>query len=243
MVNCWANALGGCSSVQSGEHLFSAGLFQGNMVTVQGFHWCPELKSVGLASLTANILCTTHNSELSPLDSAALQALNTLEEARRLLHVRAGLKPRRFWSSVRDRVDGPLLERWFMKTAINLFHVVGADAKWFSTGQRADNPPVGFVEIAFGRRRAEPPLGLYSTPQAGVPVGPAGHLSFQPLFGIGRRFAGARFQFQGFRFLLWACSEIPPDFGAVGAAIPMFHLGRIRFTVGGASSHAVNFNW
>jgi hypothetical protein len=98
MVECWAKALGGSSPVQSGEHLFSAGLFQGTMITVQGFHWCPEPKSVGLASLTANILCTTHNSGLSQLDSAALQTLNALAEAVRLSDVRAGLKPRKFWT-------------------------------------------------------------------------------------------------------------------------------------------------
>jgi hypothetical protein len=87
MVECWAEALGGCSAVQSGEHLFSAALFQGKTVTVQGFHWCPEPRSVGLTKLTANILCTTHNSLLSPVDDGAKQTLDTLAEAIRLSDV------------------------------------------------------------------------------------------------------------------------------------------------------------
>ncbi len=243
MVECWAKTLGGCSSVQSGEHLFSACLFQGTMVTVQGFHWCPEPKSVGLASLTANILCTTHNSGLSQLDNAAQQTLKTLAEAARLSDVRAGLKPRRFWRSLKYTVNGPPFESWFMKTTINLFHVVGAGAKWHSTGQRADDPPAEFVEIVFGQRSISSPLGLYATPQVGAAVGPAGYLSFIPVFATGERLAGALFQFQGFDFLLWACAESPPEFGFPGTGKPIYHLRRIKFTVRGVPSHAVDLKW
>jgi hypothetical protein len=152
MVECWAEALGGCSAVQSGEHLFSAALFQGKTVTVQGFHWCPEPRSVGLTKLTANILCTTHNSLLSPVDDGAKQTLDTLAEAIRLSDVRVGLEPRRVWRPARYQVDGQLLERWFMKTLINLFHVVGRGATWLFNGQPANEPPAEFVEIAFGRK-------------------------------------------------------------------------------------------
>jgi hypothetical protein len=243
MVECWAKVLGGCSSVQSGEHLFSAGLFQGKMVTVQGFRWCLEPKSVGLASLTANILCSTHNSGLSPLDSAAQQTLHSLAEAARLSDVRAGLESRRFWTSARYAVIGPPLERWFLKTTINLFHVVGAGATWHSTGQRADDPPAEFVEVVFGQRSIASPLGLYATPQVGAAVGLAGHFGFTPVFGPGERLAGALFQFQGFGFLLWACMESPPDLSAAGTAKPIYHLRQIRFTVRGASSHVVDLKW
>jgi hypothetical protein len=243
MVECWAKALGGCSSAQSGEHLVSASLFQGKMVTVQGFHWCLEPKSVGLGSLTANILCTTHNSGLSPLDSAAQQTLDSLAEAARLSGVRAGLKPRRFWSSARYRVNGPPLERWFLKTTINLFHVVGAGAQWHATGQRADDPPAEFIEVVFGQRSIALPLGLYAIKRVGAAVGPAGHFGFKPVFGLGERLAGALFQFEGFDFLLWACKEPPPEFSAAGIAEPVYHLRQIRFTVLGASSHFVDLKW
>ena len=243
MVQCWARALGGCSSVQSGEHLFSAALFRGKMVTVQGFHWCPEPKTVGIASLTANILCTIHNSELSPLDSAALQTLDTLGEAHRLVGVRVGLEPRPFWHSKKYRVKGPSFEAWFMKTTVNLFHVVGSEASWLLTGQLADDPPMDCLEIAFGRRRAEAPMGLYSAEAVGLEVAPRGHFRFYPIFATGNRLAGAGFQFEGFQFLLWAYSMPPPDFSSVGGPNPLFHVRRLRFTIDGASSHAVDFSW
>ncbi len=214
------------------------------MITVQGFQWCPEPKSVGLASLTANILCTTHNSAFSLLDSSAQETLKTLGEARGLLEVRRNLKPRRIWQPVRYKVDGSLLESWFMKTTINLFHVVSDGAVWYLTEAAAAQPPVEFVEVALRRRRLASPFGLYSAEQEGARIGPEGHLSFQPIFaGIGR-FAGARFRFQGFKFLLWICPMTPPLFDANGKSVAaMLHLKRIKFTVGGASSHTIDFKW
>jgi hypothetical protein len=243
MVECWAKVMGGCSTIQSGEHLVSKALFEGKMVTVQGFHWCLEPKSVGLASLTANILCTSHNSLLSPLDSAAGQTLDILGEAQRLHDVRRELKPRRFWTSKRYAVNGLLLERWFMKTLINLFHVVGRGAKWLISEQSADEPPDNLVEMVFGHKTVVQPLGLYATPQVGAPVTPPGFFGFRPVFRLGDLLAGALFQFQGFGFLLWACMETPPVIESVGIAQPMYRLRKIRFTIGGASSHMVELKW
>jgi hypothetical protein len=77
----------------------------------------------------------------------------------------------------------------------------------------------------------------------GTAVGPAGYFSFTPVFGSDERFAGALFQFQGFAFLLWACTEPPPDLNSTGTAKPIYHLRRIKFTVRGSSSHLVDLKW
>jgi hypothetical protein len=213
------------------------------MVTVQGFHWCPEPKSVGVGSLTSNILCTTHNSLLSSCDSAALQTLDELGNAHQLLEVRRKLKARPFWHSKRYQVNGLAFETWLMKTTINLFHVVGSGARWLMSCQLAADPPVELVEIAFRRRRAELPFGLYSAESVGSAVASLGHFGFHPVFAGEGQLAGAIFQFEGFGFILWACSVPPPDFSTVGGPKPLYHLKRVRFTIGGASSHAVDFRW
>ncbi len=72
MPQCWAASLGGCHPEQSREHLVSASLWGGNPIDVIGFPWCRHTpKRVGVGSLTAKILCRSHNSALSPLDGAA----------------------------------------------------------------------------------------------------------------------------------------------------------------------------
>jgi len=243
MVECWAKVINGCSTRQSGEHLFSRSLFEGEMVTVQGFHWCPEPKSVGVTSLTANILCTAHNSLLSPLDSAARETLDILGEAQRLHDARRELKPRRFWTLKRFGVKGLPFERWFLKTLINLFHVVGRRGRWLISETSADEPPPSLVRMAFGREPVVPPLGLYATPRVGAPVTQRGFFSFRPVFRVGELLAGALFQFQGFGFLLWVCTETPPVIESVGIAQPMYHLRKIRFAIVRSPSHVVDLKW
>jgi len=72
-VGCYANELGYCSKKLSGEHFISDGILRefAQMPIVQGFRWQKngEEKAIGRASLVSNILCTTHNSALSPFDA------------------------------------------------------------------------------------------------------------------------------------------------------------------------------
>ena len=82
-MECWAHELGDCRGGQSGEHHVSASLFPTTKVLlVKGFPWCmDEHKTVGLPSLTANILCRHHNSALSPFDEAARGAPRRCDES------------------------------------------------------------------------------------------------------------------------------------------------------------------
>jgi hypothetical protein len=214
-------------------------------VAVQGLPWClAEPKTIGLNSLRANILFTTHNSGLSDLDAAAQDAVGKLQEARRLQDVRAGLKRQRFWYPKRYELNGPLLERWFLKTAVNLLNVIKPVGTWLLGGGPPDGPLPDLVNAIFGGSAVCRPRGLYGTARVGERIGPPGHVSFTPILNGQDQFAGAAFEFQGFRFLAWMCDEpvlgIPDE---TGIAAARYHLESIYFTIGGASSHRVIFRW
>ena len=118
--NCWASPLADCGGKISREHLISQALFEEKSIVVKGLDWCSdEAKTIGLSSLVAKILCEKHNSSLSDLDSAALDAFDVLRETVRLNSVRGKLGSNH-WSIKRFVIDGKRLERWFLKTLINL---------------------------------------------------------------------------------------------------------------------------
>src|ERR1700737_4304593 len=105
---CYMKELGSCGGSISGEHLISRSIIEflkldGDFV-VSGLPWLEEGKSKSLApkNLTANCLCSKHNSALSPLDSAALAHFTAV---------------RACWENegpaLRYLVSGHDLERWF----------------------------------------------------------------------------------------------------------------------------------
>src|SRR5271169_3677011 len=106
MNTCWAACLGNCSDKISREHVITKSLFLDNEVTVNGLPWCVEPKTIGMASLTAKILCSLHNSELSELDQEAVLFGATMREAFRLLQVRVSFGDNRRWSHKVFRVNG-----------------------------------------------------------------------------------------------------------------------------------------
>ena len=130
--------MGGCGGGLSREHIISRSQFDGDTVTVEGFTWCPEPKTVGISSLVAKNLCRNHNEELSPVDKEAKRfriALRDINFDPRILPIRAVF-------------DARLLERWLLKTSINL-----------SLQENGTNLQLNdeLVSRAFGR--TVPPLG------------------------------------------------------------------------------------
>lgn len=120
MNECWAACLEDCSDKISREHIISASLFPADKIMVQGLSFCKdEPKEIGLSSLTKKILCTKHNSDLSEIDAAAGVAMNMLREATRLMNIRVERNIRRP-TVKRFHIDGVTLERWFLKTFINI---------------------------------------------------------------------------------------------------------------------------
>jgi hypothetical protein len=177
-MDCWAACLGGCSGKASREHLVSESLFIGDKILVQGLPWCIEAKTIGLAGLTAKILCEHHNNQLSPIDDAGAQAFNTFREIRRIANVRKRMKtpPIRV---VQHKIDGPSLERWFLKTLINISY--NGD---YPIGQRstvAGRPTDELVRIAYGLDSFKGRAGLYFVVRTGMQVVSEDTVKFSPL--------------------------------------------------------------
>lgn len=248
MDECWAACLGDCSNKISREHIFSASLFPADKILVQGLSWCKdEPKEIGLASLTKKILCTKHNSDLSEIDTAAGNSINTLREATRLMNIRVELKIERP-TIKRFHIDGPPLERWFLKTFINI-----AYKGTYPIGTQSASPwmPCSeLVKIAFGRRKFEPRAGLYCLGELGAQIESSDKLRAITYANRTGSLVGSLFYFRGFKFLLYIDQAGPaervhlvgpPD--TAGVSHPMYHLHKIRAMIGKHLSHVIEIHW
>ncbi len=208
-MQCWATNLGGCSSTQSGEHTVSKCLFTGPTVDVRGFHWCPEeFKTVGINSLTANILCTNHNSQLSPLDSAAQSAWEMIEEAVEMQSRRDRGRGKQYPVKHRSLQSRPL-QRWFLKTAINVLIQNKHDGTWDSNGREAIDVPPPLLEHIFLDRDLPEPLGIYLVARQGTGSTDEAHVGIRTLLSGQREFAAVVMQFRSLTFLSWLHSSPP----------------------------------
>lgn len=87
---CFLAETKGCSDKISGEHYISYNLLNkieknNRTIDIAGLSWLPkeQLRSIGRTNLVTNILCRTHNSELSALDIAAgrlVEAIGSIDE-------------------------------------------------------------------------------------------------------------------------------------------------------------------
>src|SRR5580704_14990000 len=166
---CWAACLGDCKGGMSGERTVSQCLFPSGGVTVKGLHWCrDEAVTIGIGSLTTNILCREHNGRLSDVDDYAKKAFNTLSASMELSHLRTQLRqdyckrhsPRAFrlfrilWGGLRvvDRLHVSQFEhavehgdghRDRQRAGKPSFHVIVAVAVGIIAGNdQAENPDV-----------------------------------------------------------------------------------------------------
>ena len=249
MESCWAHCLGNCNQKLSGEHLVSESLFTSERVSVQGFQWCKESpKEIGLSSFTAKILCSRHNSALSPVDEAGGKAFAALREMRRLSNIREKLRPQ-VWHIVKRSIDGKGLERWFLKTLINLCHNQGHPIGLESP--TAGRPSEHLVRTAFGLEPFAHRAGLYSIVRTGMECESTDTISFAPLIKQGSQIEGGLFGFRGLRFLLFLNAEGPPDNLAgiifegedLGACQMNFHNSEIRENTGKHRSQILTIKW
>lgn len=224
MKRCWADSLGDCVSKSSGEHYVSKGLFRKyGKVKIWGFPWCSEPKTVGIEAAKSGILCTQHNSELSCLDTGAMEVFETIAKMIELSNIRGEITERRgrarrkrhrrvpTWTPVDYEVDGVLLERWTIKTLINIYAV---QIPGVLKDQGSGFPPASIVELAFGRKPIEPPMGLYLAEMPDRNLYSADQVALLPLKKDGAEehvVEGCLLLFRGFRFLLSLRSEPLPD--------------------------------
>lgn len=246
---CWAAGLGECGSI-SREHYVSAGLWTGPTVDVLGFPWCKDKAiPVGLESLVAKVLCIPHNSALSDVDQAGIRAFNAIRQTVLLGNERERDSGKR-WPRRRFEADGPMLERWFTKTAANLCSMRESTLRWTLTGEPLTQIPSILVDVAFGRSAFVPPMGLYSAANLGEQLDFREGVTFAPLL-IDSGAVGFTFTFMGMRFLLWVMTVPPaPTIEVPGAKEPAwhksdlhYHLGFVRHVVRGRLSHYLQFVW
>jgi hypothetical protein len=194
---CWAESLGGCAGGPSGEHHISASQFTGaKTIAIQGLSWCRDKTiEVGLNSLVAKHLCRGHNTSLSPVDAEAMRFKHALRD----FHL----------GTLRDsvRIDGGLVERWLLKTAINL-HLADKSPALQVT------PP--FVEMAFGQRATPKGQGMFVVGHLGQQLAFAdGQITFTTLQGVySKQVAIAQFGFHGWT-LVYAFAGAAPVDGAM----------------------------
>jgi hypothetical protein len=115
MENCYLKEQGGCSSKMSREHYVSEAVLKAIVpnrdITIGGLAWQEPntLQGIGIGSLQSKVLCTTHNSMLSPLDTVAGNLVDAI--------VAADKNPTKL--AEETEFDGPSIERWFLKTLIS----------------------------------------------------------------------------------------------------------------------------
>jgi hypothetical protein len=150
---CWANCLGDCDGGMSQEHLVSECLFEEGDINVMGLPWCKDApKQMRIETLTDNILCRRHNTTLSKVDSASKQTLDTIADAANLFNVRSRILTRS-WTIQYFTTDMWLLERWCLKTLMNIRMNSQPD---YEIACDCDE----LVRVAFGREMFTAPKGL-----------------------------------------------------------------------------------
>jgi len=255
MSRCWASSLGDCSKRISGEHIFTAGLFEKDRLFVQGMNWCKtEVKRVGKKSLVKKVLCTTHNSRLSPLDNEAIRAFKIFQESMRLQDARSKIKSR-YWNVQHWKINGPLLERWFLKTLITL--ACEGDQKIGPDSEELGQPSPSLVRIAYGQERFPGSAGLYVLAASGQQLKSEDRLEYMPMIHPDC-LPGGLFLFRGYFFVLHLGSggldpnaqlmlPGPLPFGAMASGgvnvRPMLHLKAMKFAVQDRLSHVIHFEW
>lgn len=150
---CWAAACSGCGEGPSAEHIVSKCLFPEGFVNVSGFDWCKgEIKSIGVNGLARQILCKTHNSALSETDAEAKKAIGLFQRS---------APPTKDDPLGSDNVNGHKLERWLLKTAINLSYRGNLHVGVGMIGSVPGLPSPYLIDVAFGKLPFDHQMGAY----------------------------------------------------------------------------------
>ncbi len=196
---CWASVLGDCEGPLSDEHSVSGGLFDDPLLKVSGFDWCKGIvKEIPRDRLVRRILCKGHNERLSVVDGAAVQAVKVFDECMRLEEARKKMRPR-WWNVSSFQINGRDLERWLLKTTINL--TFNRDQMLGPSAKESGKPPEELVQIAFGNESFSDKRGLYVLSAQGYTANNSDRISFVP-WGQGKFVNGMVVSLRGFLFML-----------------------------------------
>jgi hypothetical protein len=248
-MGCWAEKLGGCSDKTSREHIISAGIFPEGTIHVKGFSWCQDdFKEIAVSSFTKKVLWERHNNTLTHVDQAGIGAMNVFRQEVEINNARSKMKPRR-WTVEKFKIDGRGLERWFLKTLINVaaegIHRIGRDST------EIGRPSERLMRIAFGMETFKPKAGMYSLGHVGQSLKLREGVLLNPLIDTAKDIVGVLFHFHGYRFLLYLEEEglqpnipIPSMFGEQAHSTrTLYQPEALNFNLGKYLSHAIVFTY
>jgi hypothetical protein len=200
-----------------------------------------EPKTIGLSGLVAKILCRKHNSHLSGLDETALDTFDAFRESVRLNKVRTGLRAKS-WRNKLFVIDGARLERWFLKTLINL----SVGSEWIvGPGVHPEGmPSEHLVKVAFGMEQFEEGAGLYIAGLTGEKIDSMDGVHVTPRT-HGPNLVGGAFTFRGYRFHL---NLLPERLRMDGQSHLLYRDSKMVFRVPNSVgrrllSHEIRYKW
>lgn len=219
--SCWANVLDDCEGKLTREHIISVAAIQHpdpkasraqkeqrvlRHTYVQGPRgsWTRE---VAVADLVGRMLCERHNRGSSELDiagGALSDAIRYFVEAARDREY-----SRLRWAMKMHELDGPLVERWLMKTAINM--TVGyRERRRVGSGDAEPNRPSReLAEMVFGHRPVVEPYGIWFVTRTDDQLVADQSFSTQPWV-KGDVLGGTLFSICGFQFAVSLSDDEPP---------------------------------
>ena len=249
MEKCWASCLGDCDGGISGEHIVSKALFESQVVNVRGFHWCKhEFKKIGLASLTKNALCRKHNSQLSPIDLKASYAFDVLRQQTKLHNERARY-PHRKHKKIVYSINASELERWLLKTLINITYggnfFIGPDSA--QVGLPSDD----LVRMAFSYKKFPDKNGLFVAAKTGLNLHFTDAFHFCSLIKDKEYVCGGYFVFRGvYMFLDLVPGGLKIPFEQIPGTDSNWHnirlikqFRQIKVTLGKRVHQVIDFKW
>lgn len=204
MKKCWANSYGQCGNKITGEHLISKSILNKRII-VQGFSWCKDQpKEIGQASLVNNFLCNHHNEALSPSDTEIANFVSSLDKftATENKFRKYGFRVKKV--PIKYLINGLLIEKWFIKTLINIC---------LTNEKEANIHFDKILPILYGDKKNENPYGFNFAVKTGQTLKRENQIQIAPLFNqtdSEKELAGGLFLFQGFKvIILIPCSKFP----------------------------------
>ena len=253
MVKCYAASLGDCSAKQSKEHYISKGIWRSGMINFDGYRWMGgETRTLPVLSVSSKILCTTHNSALSYLDTVFQRFFETGAVFHNNLFERGKLKRSAVWKTDRATFDGYELERLLAKIAVGGIQDE-PDVLWHPTGAAAIDTPKEIVEVIFGREKFTHPRGLYLVNSVGDTIVNKDrvtiHTMLHPETGW---FIGAIIAIRHWQFFINLSDIDPTEYfmesvsgKRVGydASEPIYRIKIINFNAGAKLSGRITIDW
>lgn len=119
-----------------------------------------EAKNLPVEAVASKILCTTHNSALTHLDALAQKFFDAGAKFHNNQSLRRNLKRSAIWRVDRAEFDGDDVERLLAKIAVGVVQTQ-PDVRWHVGGTIMIEPPLEVLEVIYGKRSFERPMGMY----------------------------------------------------------------------------------